>query len=161
MEKKNLIYHTINTISKKLIVIVGGLLGDSQKTLSKFNKSMLIYNIESKKFQESSLNFSMRSHSSVAFDNYVVVHGGVDELGNIRSDMFAILINNSKDSTPRICRIETNEALVHHQMITTLGEEKGFRINLRENNGIYLFGGETNSGKMDNDLKILKIYSST
>lgn len=31
-------------------------------------------------------------------------------------------------------------------MITTLGEEKTFRMNLRENNGIYIFGGENPNG---------------
>lgn len=51
---------------------------------------------------------------------------------------------------PKISRIETNEALVHHQLVTTLNEDKSFKINLRENNGIYLFGGENSEGNMSN-----------
>lgn len=44
-DKKNLIYHTVNSIGKKFIVIAGGMVGDSQKTLSKFNDSILLYNV--------------------------------------------------------------------------------------------------------------------
>jgi hypothetical protein len=46
-----LIHHTVNAIGKKYIVIVGGMMGDSQKTLSKFNESIIIYNVDNKKIQ--------------------------------------------------------------------------------------------------------------
>lgn len=36
-DKRNLIHHTINSVHKRYILIAGGMMGDSQKTLSKFN----------------------------------------------------------------------------------------------------------------------------
>lgn len=59
----------------------------------------------------------------------------------------------------KVTRYDTNEARVHHQLVSTLAEDKNFKINLRENNGIYLFGGEDGNGKMDSNLRILKIYT--
>lgn len=44
--------------------------------------------------------------------------------------------------------------------MTTLGEDKNFKMSLRENNGIFLFGGEGVNGIMSNEMKIFKFYSS-
>lgn len=49
--------------------------------------------------------------------------------------------------------------LSHHQIVTTLGQEQSFRAGLRDNNGIFLFGGEDSQGKMDHRLKILRVGS--
>lgn len=67
-----------------------------------------------------------------------------------RSEIHVISINGNGSSGGygvagvgvKIWKFETNLQRVHHQMVSTLGEEKSFKINLRENNGIYIFGGE-------------------
>lgn len=74
-----MVQHTTNNVGRKLIVITGGMVGDSQKTLSKFNLSILVYNVDLKKIQEIPWNVCLRWHASVSFENFVVVHGGFNE----------------------------------------------------------------------------------
>ena len=86
----------------------------------------------------------------------------MSDAGYIASELYILGLNSSNSSCPiKISRYETNEGRAHHQMISTLGEDKNFKINLRENNGIYMFGGEDGNGKLNGQLQILKIYTSS
>lgn len=83
IDKKNLIHHSVNAANKKYIVIAGGMMGDSQKTLSKFNESILVYNTENKKMHEISCTFRIRSHASLSFENLILLQGGINEEANV------------------------------------------------------------------------------
>lgn len=65
------------------------------------------------------------------------------------------------ENPPKLITISTGEELAHHKMVSTLGMDISARIGLKNNDGIFIFGGENSEGKINNDLKILKLSPST
>ena len=47
----------------------------------------------------------------------------------------------SEGDHPKIITIPSGEALANHKMVTTLGMDVSTRINLKQNDGIFIFGG--------------------
>lgn len=46
-------------------------------------------------------------------------------------------------------------------MVSTLGMDISARIGLKNNDGVFIFGGENSEGKINNDLKILKLSTNS
>lgn len=48
-------------------------------------------------------NVSIRSHACISFDNFMLLYGGIDEMGKVKSDMHVISFHNGNMcSYPRI-----------------------------------------------------------
>ena len=45
-------------------------------------------------------------------------------------------------------------------MVTTLGMDISARISLKQNDGLFIFGGENADGKLNNDFKVLRLAPS-
>lgn len=153
MECRNIVWHTVDAINQQ-IVIVGGVVGDSQRSMSALNTDIIMYCPSKKLITKHAANIAVRSHASTTFGNILMIHGGITTEGAITDRLH--ILNFKEDSCFKVLCINSGSPLAHHKMVNTLNMPKADQANLGSRGGIYMFGGMSLDGKMNNRVKILR-----
>lgn len=140
---RNIIWHTVNAVDDN-IVIVGGMMGESQKSMNSLNSDLLVYSPRNKKINKFAINLPLRFHSSTSFGSYLLVHGGEASDGMISEKMNVISLRDGK--SPRHIEYLSGYDRIYHKMVNTLTLEKSEQYTLGQRGGIYMFGGKNNKG---------------
>ena len=114
---RNIIWHTVNAIGEN-IAIVGGVMGESQRSMNSLNSDLLLYSPKNKKITKFCLNLPLRFHSSTSFGSYLMVHGGETSEGSISQKMN--VINLKEGRSPQHIQYLSGVDRIHHKMVNTL-----------------------------------------
>ena len=114
---RNIIWDTVNAVGDS-IAIVGGVMGESQKSMNSLNSDLLLYSPKNKKITKFGINLALRFHSSTSFGSYLLVHGGETSEGVVSEKMNVMTLKDGQN--PKHIEYLSGCDRVHHKMINTL-----------------------------------------
>ena len=94
-----------------------------------------------KKFYNIKWDIEIRSHSSLVFNNILIIHGGFDKNNKVVKTLHLINIQSLLNNNPLMVSIDSGESIAQHKIVSTYGIDVNQRAYLTNNDGIITFGG--------------------